>query len=906
MISSPDPVLHESRHPWLQRCLLVAVVLIPWWWLFGPSLATNQTVAFRDAAHFHYPTFHWATQQWRQGQVPLWNHQENLGSPTMSDLSSSLFYPGKLVFQLPLPYPRLYSWYIALHVLLAAYGTYRLASYWQASSWASLLAATSYAFCGSLLSQHANVIYLVSASWIPFALQSTDQMLVRRDWKSALSLALFLGLMTLGGDPQSAYHGGLIAGLYALVLSRRGAAESCRHNVRWFEHRFVLLLMAGCITFLITAIQVLPSLQWTRQSLRNSYTAPHSLYEILPTLQHRARTDASQDETTNHPPILSSILTSPPEGSHHHQVYHFSIGPWRFGELIWPNFSGKMYPVHRRWMDQLPAEGRVWSATLYLGWLPLILACAAWNLRSSDPTIRWLSYLVLLSMLASLGWFGLGWLLHEIQFLWSGEQPSENHLGKPVGGVYWLLVQLMPGYVHFRYPAKWFIIASMGISLLAAKQFDIVCQQGISQRLRTMVLGVGIFSGLAMMLILLLQTPLGRQLAETPFHAYWGPLDRPLAIRDMLLALGQTATLSLGTWYLLRKPLRSQHRWVIPAAVCFTVLELGIANGWLLMFSADRHWQAPALLESRLSPPGQPGQPPKRIFRSPADQLVPGHWSTTSSLQRQEEIVAWDRSTLLPRYHLLSSAAMVRSPGSIQSRDDHMAWTIAGRHPGPGGIPSLSFLRLLGVHSLILPRSDQGTEPRLLNVQWKTLPDTFPRSWIAHEVIHFPPLKSPTPAQLRTRTEAVFFPGGEFRDFQQAAVIESVLDPSFGKNPGIVSNDTERCQIVDYEPQRVRIQVHLKKPGMVVLSDRYDIHWTATVASKDDAAYGNARPCPVYRTNRLMRGVYLPTGDHEIIYQYQPSLFRTGSIVSFLTCLALAGSVLLSRRRRRHKPFPDR
>ena len=249
---------------------------------------------------------------------------------------------------------------------------------------------------------------------------------------------------------------------------------------------------------------------------------------------------------------------------------------------------------------------------------------------------------------------------------------------------------------------------------------------------------------------------------------------------------------------------------------------------------------------------------------------------------------------------------MVRSPGSIQSRDAHMAWEVAGRHPGPGGIPHPSFLRLLGVHSLVLPRSDQAADSRLLKVQWKDLPGTFPRSWIAHEVIHFPPLKSPTPDQLRTRTETVLFPGGTFRDFQQAAVIESVLDPSLENNPGIVSNDIERCQIVDYEPQRVRIQVRLNKPGMVILSDRYDSHWTATVASKDDTAYGNAQPCPVYRTNRLMRGVYLPTGDHEIIYQYQPSLFRTGSIVSFLTCLLLAGSILLTRRRSRHQSFPDR
>ena len=906
MIPSPDPALHASRSPWLQRCLLVAIVLIPWWWLFGPSLATHQTVAFRDAAHFHYPTFHWATQQWRQGQVPLWNHQENLGSPTMSDLSSSLFYPGKLIFQLPLPYPRLYSWYIALHVLLAAYGTYRLASYWQTSNWASLLAAISYAFSGSLLSQHANVIYLVSASWIPFALQSMDQMLVGRNWKSALGLAWFLGLMTLGGDPQSAYHGGLIAGLYALVLTRKGCTASGPVNIRWYEHRFALLLLAGCITFLLTAIQVLPSIQWTRQSLRNSYTAPHSLYEILPVLQHRARTDAGQDEKTNQPSILSSILTSPPEGSHHRQIYHFSVGPWRLGELIWPNVSGKMYPVHRRWMNQIPAEGRTWSPALYLGWLPLILACAAWNLRSSDPTIRWLSYLVLLSMLASLGWFGLGWLLQEIQFLWSGEQPPGNHLGEPVGGLYWLLVQLMPGYVQFRYPAKWFIIASMGISLLAAKQFDIACQQGISQRLRTMLLGVSIVSGLAILLILMLQTPLRWQLAGTPFHAYWGPLDCPLAIRDMILALVQTLVLSLGSWVLLRKPLSSQHRWVVPAAVCFTVLELGIANGWLLMFSADQHWQSAPFLESRLSPPRQTGQPPTRLFRASPELLIPGNWSTTSSLQRQEEIIAWDRSTLLPRYHLLSPAAMVRSPGSIQSRDNHMAWNVAERHPGPGGIPNLSFLRLLGVHSLVLPGSDQEIASRPAHAQWKILSNTFPRSWIAHEVIHLPPLESPTPDQLRTRTEVVFFPGGQFRDFRKSAVIESVQDPSLGENPEIVLEDTERCQIIDYEPQRVRIQAHLETPGMIILSDRYDRHWRATVAAQDGAAYGKARPIPVYRTNRLMRGIYLPAGDYEIIYQYQSSLFRTGSIVSLLTCLVLASIVLFTAKQSSRKSLPGR
>jgi uncharacterized membrane protein YfhO len=118
--------------------------------------------------------------------------------------------------------------------------------------------------------------------------------------------------------------------------------------------------------------------------------------------------------------------------------------------------------------------------------------------------------------------------------------------------------------------------------------------------------------------------------------------------------------------------------------------------------------------------------------------------------------------------------------------------------------------------------------------------------------------------------------------------------------------DTERCQIIDYEPQRVRIQAHLETPGMIILSDRYDRHWKATVATQDGAGYGKARPSPVYRTNRLMRGIYLPAGDYEIIYQYQSSLFRTGSIVSLLTCLVLASIVLFTAKQSSRKSLPGR
>ncbi|HIA20529.1 MAG TPA: hypothetical protein EYN70_14125 [Planctomycetaceae bacterium] len=902
MISSTAPSLPESRRPRLQRCLLLAVVLLPWCWLFGPSLLTDQTPAFRDAAHFHYPTFHWAAQQWQAKQIPLWNPQENLGSPTMSDLSSSLFYPPKLIFQLPLPFPALYSWYIALHVLLAAYGTYRLSRYWQASCWGASLAAVSYALSGSLLSQHANVIYLVSAAWLPFALQSTDQMLVQRKWRSALTLALLLTLMTLGGDPQSAYHVGLLAGLYALILSsRRGnqKREAGRPSRGWFQRRFTLLILAGSVTFLLSAIQVLPTWQWTRQSQRNSYTQPHSLYEIPSALQRRRSGRSEETQLARQQATFKGIFTTPAEGTHHRHIYHFSIGPWRFAELIWPNISGQMYPVHRRWINQLPGEGRVWSPTLYLGWLPLLLACAAWSLRSSDPSVRWLSYLVILSMLASLGWFGLGWLLYEGQSLIQGQPAASPAIGQPVGGLYWLLVQLFPGYVHFRYPAKWFVIASLGLSLLAGKQFDALGRQPVSNRLRRLLVASALVSGLGVACLLLLGTPLLQQLAKTASHPYWGPLESSLARRDILLALGKTALLSLCCWWLLSRNLLSRHRWIAPALVCLTAFEITLANGWLVVSSPDKHWQASSAIESRIRETGGAGQPPLRIFRSRLSRLTPSHWSTTSSWLRHQQIVSWDRNTFLPRYHLLSSHAMVESPGSIQSADYRMIWKVARDHApaGSGDIPDRSILALLGVDYLIMRASPGKAITSAASIQFQHLEKSFPRTWISHEIVHFSPLRSSSPDRLRTRTEAIFFPAGEARDLRQAAVIESESKPVVNSKPPENVPLAENCQIVNYQPQQVTIEAQLVKPGLVVLSDTYSQNWRATVSVKKENGYSDPRPSRVYRTNRVMRGIYLPAGDYQITYRYHPSLFWTGSTVTLLACLGCVAVLLLLRKR---------
>src|SRR5688572_21130829 len=62
------------------RAVLAAIVLAPSLWFFGPVLFGGQSFVYRDAAHFYYPSFHWQTQEWAAGRIPLWNPLEECGS----------------------------------------------------------------------------------------------------------------------------------------------------------------------------------------------------------------------------------------------------------------------------------------------------------------------------------------------------------------------------------------------------------------------------------------------------------------------------------------------------------------------------------------------------------------------------------------------------------------------------------------------------------------------------------------------------------------------------------------------------------------------------------------------------------------------------------------------------------
>ena len=92
--------ISSKQRSWLAKYWPALLIGSAWLWLFWPMMTGQTVCGFRDSAYLYYPLFKWIDAQWAAGDIPLWNHYDQFGVPVVADGSSSVFYPGKLIFWL--------------------------------------------------------------------------------------------------------------------------------------------------------------------------------------------------------------------------------------------------------------------------------------------------------------------------------------------------------------------------------------------------------------------------------------------------------------------------------------------------------------------------------------------------------------------------------------------------------------------------------------------------------------------------------------------------------------------------------------------------------------------------------------------------------------------------------------
>src|SRR5258708_11025803 len=201
-----------------------------------------------------------------QGRLPLWNSYNGAGVPLLANYQSALLYPPNLLYWL-LPGPQTMSTLGMLHLLLAAYGMWRLTKYLECTWLGSGIATLAYPLSSTLVARFGNPAMLDAAAWLPWLLLATLCLVEKVTLWRIIALAAVGALQLLAGHAQWTFYSFLLAGSCGLwrILRTNNTRSS-----RQIMATFLAALVAIALGVSLAAAQLLPTRELQQQSARAS------------------------------------------------------------------------------------------------------------------------------------------------------------------------------------------------------------------------------------------------------------------------------------------------------------------------------------------------------------------------------------------------------------------------------------------------------------------------------------------------------------------------------------------------------------------------------------------------------------------------------------------------------------
>lgn len=248
------------RDRWVVLALAAVVVIF-----FHNALLGGEQFYAGDTYRYFYPLKKMAAEAVRSWQAPVWNSLVHSGMPLHAALQAAVFYPLSLLFYL-FPFDFAYKWYVALHVFLAAAGTYALMRRWRLKSVAAAFAGITFAFSGYVISFIDGLNIFSSLVWLPIIFLLFERAVEMPKLSRVIPAAFAVAAQTLAGDPVSGYYTFLLCGAYWMVLIVSYSLE--RRQRLETVARMAVLPVVAALALLLSYGQVGPSQELTRYSTR--------------------------------------------------------------------------------------------------------------------------------------------------------------------------------------------------------------------------------------------------------------------------------------------------------------------------------------------------------------------------------------------------------------------------------------------------------------------------------------------------------------------------------------------------------------------------------------------------------------------------------------------------------------
>jgi hypothetical protein len=248
--------LHFGEMTAKKDILYFLAILILFLLLFHKFILTDSTFYVRDVTRLEIPTRRLCTQLLREGNFALWTEAFGNGQPFLANPKNAVFYPTSWFF-LFLPFFLAFKLHYVIHFLAAYLGIYYLGRSYALSRPASFLAASSFLAGGPYLSSLEFYNHIAALAWLPWILLSQRMSYRPTPWRIIVP-AIFWTLCVLSGSPEIALIT-LIFALFQIVFldsdKRRAGTQA---------------LLALALSLFVSAVQVLPTLDFWNNSVRKS------------------------------------------------------------------------------------------------------------------------------------------------------------------------------------------------------------------------------------------------------------------------------------------------------------------------------------------------------------------------------------------------------------------------------------------------------------------------------------------------------------------------------------------------------------------------------------------------------------------------------------------------------------
>lgn len=907
--SSLSPVLEKWRKEgsgmkWKRICPFI-LLLIFFLLFFYRMIFYGEVFLERDSFNFYYPLFEQIQQYWREGKIPLWDPLENMGQPLLANAASSVFYPVKLIFFLPFSYPLLFNIYHLFHYVLCLLGMYYLMISWHFSRKASLFSAMVYTFCGPVLILNTNVIFLVGASWLPLFIKTGGDLLREKRWIKIISPSLILSMMILGGDPEMGVLAVFFLCVLAFILWRSSFttdSDPDRKTIKTllFSSRGILGIIL--VAFILSAIQILPSREFSRYSDRNMLEYPSSIWEIPSFLSHPdfSSTDPSIEnddrkmENQGKRIINGIFCRDLPENSHQNIIYNFSVHPFQLYEFLTPDPYG-IYPFR---MNNIyyGEEENLWNYSLYSGIIPLIFVFSAFcfhrltgkrNAYFQQSIRVWSSWMILFLLWGSMGKYGPYWIYRFFLVLLGDVQHLGFNNGDPVGGPYWFLVQIIPMFSSFRYSGKLMVPCLFFFAILAGWGWD-------HAKKRSLFYWSVVFFFLTLFMI-------GKHWIKgeggyIPYFASFSTNSAFLSKKMWLIIFNSFIfTLSiLSIWIIcfLRKTLKKeifgvkrssgQRSFVFKGKESFSVLLLFMVGLDLLIANHELVKTLPVSVCS-----GEIGfsklihedwQKEKGIaFPRYFLREDPPYFSSSKFFSKnyQEGYHFWRRTSLFPKWNTPEKIANIHYTGSLITCEYDL------------------FLQKLSGLSFDQKRDCiewMGTDYLIGSADLTTEQDSV-FAGRDHDASVYLPGRYPqgrSIERLSSKRDRI----GIFHDIPILSDPATSLFDFMIQYPKDNRIEKEYAHYIQYEENKIVLNIHLEKKADLVLSEQYFPGWKARISQKE---------IPIEKALGFFRKITLDPGDFTVEMVYAPQSFRWGTMISGIGWFLILGILAIRILRRNRK-----